>query len=651
MIHEQDINRRVLVVDDNRNIHEDFRQILSVSAHGAASDISQTNATLFGDALSAASLPSFKVECVDDGVAGLNAIQQALDAEQPYAVAFIDMRLGEGWSGSETIAKMWNVDSSLQCVLCTAYTDIPWEQVLGELSHSDRLLILRKPFEAIEVQQIALSLTHKWTLGQHTQSDLDGLSSVAMARTIQLQEANARLLQDIERRRQTGERYAKTAEDLERKNAELATAKDELSASKSHMENIIGSMADMLLVIDANMAISAVNHALLSLLGFEEKELLHESPSKIFGEELAQGSIIETLYCQGSVSNVETSYLAKNGQTIPISLSGSLMKDEKGAIQGLVCVAQDITERKRIEEERRQLHDQVVETSRRLGMADVATSVLHNVGNVLNSINVSVGIMSSTLRQSLVGDVQKISTMLNMHIDDLGTYMTEDVKGKQIPGYLSQLAEHLLQEQAVALKELVSLTGSADHAKECVAMQQGMVKAGGLQEPIVLADLVEQALSINKTLLEQVMVSLIREYQDIPEVVVDKHQALQIVVNLVRNAVQAMQTAEEKILTVRIGVSPEDRNMVHLEIVDTGVGIHPDHLTRIFSQGFTTKKEGHGFGLHSGALLAKNMGGTLNVWSQGLGCGATLILTLPIGSTDNLHASPSSNSSPSSTMP
>ncbi len=632
IVEPQDMNRRILVVTDNQDIHKDFRQILGILPGPPSSAISGTTSELFGDALPYNGLPSFEIECVEDGMTGLTSVRQAVEADHPYAVAFIDMCLGAGWSGKKTIEEYWNIDPDLQCILCIANSVLRWEEVLEGLTCRDQLLILRKPFEAIEVQQMATALTHKWHLAQLTRCKVDGLSSMAIEQTLQLQGANARLLQDIERRRKAEERNAKAAQDLERKNIELAIARDELSSAKSHIENIIGSMADTLLVINADMAIGAVNRALLRLLGYSEDELIDDSPSKIFGEELAQGSIMETLYCQGTVSNVETTYLAKNGQQIPMSLSGSLMKDENGTIQGLVCVAQDITERKRIEEERRQLQDRLIETSRRLGMADVATSVLHNVGNVLNSINVSVGIMSTMLRQSLVGDVHKIAQMLKANMDNLGTYLTHDKKGKQIPNYLVQLADHLLEEQQATLKELESLYGSAEHAKQCVAMQQGMVKAGGLQEPVVLTDLIEQALTINKTLLEKLEVKVYREFVDVPEVVVDRHQTLQILVNLVRNSAQAMQTMNNKTLTVRITLSLDETNMVKLEVADTGMGIHPDHLTRIFSQGFTTKKDGHGFGLHSGALLAKNMGGSLNVWSDGPDCGATFILTLPIAS-------------------
>ena len=324
------------------------------------------------------------------------------------------------------------------------------------------------------------------------------------------------------------------AEQGEEKNAALASARDELASAKSYVENIIRSMADTLLVIKADMAIGSVNRSLLNLLGYEESELIDESPAKIFGEELAHGSILEALLMQGTVSNVETTYLRKDGTRIPMSLSGSLMQDERGQIQGLVCVAQDITERKRMEEEKRQLHEQLVDTSRRLGMADVATSVLHNVGNVLNSINVSVGLLSHTLRQSLVGDIGRICQLLQDHQADLGTYLSSDAKGKQIPGYLAQLAEHLTEEHRIMTKELESLNGSTEHAKQCVSMQQGMVKAGGLQEPVILVELMDQAVDINKTALDHQQVEVIRDYADHSEVVVDKHQVLQILVNLIR---------------------------------------------------------------------------------------------------------------------
>jgi len=626
----QDMKCRILIVDGQQENHSDFRVIFEQRLPEVSASIPKTNDEGLSSHESLTEFPSFEVEYVETGEIGLTYIRQALEAEYPYAVVFIDQNVGTGWSGKKTLQEYWRVDRFLHCVLCTTNVNEQWGKGLEGVTHREQLLILRKPFKAIDVQQISSVMFHKWSLSQRTRCQCVGASTVGVKPTLYLQEGNARLRQDLEHRQRVEAHNTHTAQDLEQKNFELARAKDELSAAKTHMENIIGSMADTLLVINADMTIEAVNRSLLTLLGYAEDELLRECPSKIFGEELTQGSIMETLYFQGVVSNVETTYLAKNGQVIPMALSGSLMKDESGVIQGLVCVAQDITERKRLEAERRQIQDQLVETSRRLGMADVATSVLHNVGNVLNSINVSVGIMGTTLRQSLVGDVRKVSQMLNAHLGDLTAYLSHDEKGRQIPGYLSQLADHLLKEQHVTLKELESLVESSEHAKQCVAMQQGMVKSGGLHEPVVLVDLMEQALTINKVLLEQLEGKIVREFTDIPEVIVDKHQTLQILVNLIRNSIQAMETVDRKILTVRIGLATNERNMVQLEVTDTGVGIHADQLTHIFSQGFTTKKDGHGFGLHSGALLAKNMGGSLHVRSEGVWCGATFALILPV---------------------
>ncbi|WP_447969350.1 ATP-binding protein [Nitrospira sp. M1] len=624
------MNSRLLLVADNQNLYSNFRRIFGQVSTAKSLPYSKVNDEALDASESFCCVPCFEVDYVESGEAGLAVLQQACDVKRPYAVVFIDMNACSGWSRKKTIEEYWNVDRFLQCVLCTTTLDCQWDVEVESMTYPEHLLILRKPFHAIDVQQLAVVLTHKWVMSQRTSGQEDRAFPVAVEPTHQLEGVDMCLVHDSEHRRRDEGLNIQTAQDLERKNSELAKAKDELSAAKTHMENIIGSMADTLLVINADMTIEAVNRSLLMLLGYKEEELLQECPSKIFGEELTQGSIMEALYFQGVVSNVETTYLAKNGQAIPMALSGSLMKDDRGVIQGLVCVAQNITERKRLEDERRQFQDQLVETSRRLGMADVATSVLHNVGNVLNSINVSVGIMGTTLRQSLVGDVRKISHMLNAHMGDLNAYVTHDAKGRQVPGYLAQLADHLIEERQVTLKELDSLVESAEHAKQCVAMQQGMVKAGGLHEPVMLVDLMEQALTINKVLLEKLDGDIVREFVDTEKVIVDKHQTLQILVNLIRNSTQAMQKSAHKTLTVRIGPAESERNMVQLEVTDTGVGIPADQLTHIFSQGFTTKKDGHGFGLHSGALLAKNMGGSLHVRSAGEGCGATFILTLPV---------------------
>jgi PAS domain S-box-containing protein len=402
-----------------------------------------------------------------------------------------------------------------------------------------------------------------------------------------------------------------------------------LATSKVYVDNVLRSMADSLLVIDANLTIGSTNPSLLDLLGYEEDELIGQSPGLIFGEEFAQGSIIENLLLQGSVSGIESSFLTRDGRLIPISVSGSMMQDEQGQFQGLVCVAQDITERKVMEEEKLQLHEQLLETSRRLGMAEVASDVLHNVGNVLNSINVSIGVVADLFKNSMVGDVARISQLFHQHREDLGSYFSTNPKGKQIPAYLEKLSGQLVEEQRVAISELDRLRENAQHAQHCVASQQDLAKVQGITEPISVVELMDEALAVNHELLETQEIVVSREFDEIPQLIVDKHQVLEVLVDVIRNGCQAMAQVSPKQLIVRAKLIPGPPDSVCLEIQDSGVGIPTDDLTKIFGQGYNTRDGGRGMSLHNGALVAKNLGGALRAHSEGFGHGATFALELP----------------------
>jgi len=292
----------------------------------------------------------------------------------------------------------------------------------------------------------------------------------------------------------------------------------------------------------------------------------------------------------------------------------------------------EIAERQQAEAERQALQQQLMETSRRAGMADVAVSVLHNVGNVLNSVNVASSLLVTTIRQSPISDLGQIAAILQEHTPTLGDYLTSHPQGQQLPGYLTQLAAYLTQEHATMLTELEALRHNVEHIKQIIRMQQSLARFGGLQEPVRWAELMEQALAINLAALERQQVEVIREYDDLPQMMVDRHQVLQILVNLLRNATHAMQACpgRQHRLTLRLGLAEDMEGWVRLHVHDTGVGIKPEQLTRIFSQGFTTKKDGHGLGLHSSAVAAKLMGGALRAQSPGEDSGATFTLELPI---------------------
>ena len=287
----------------------------------------------------------------------------------------------------------------------------------------------------------------------------------------------------------------------------------------------------------------------------------------------------------------------------------------------------------RVQERTRELeeaHKQLVETSRQAGMAEVATAVLHNVGNVLNSVNVSASLVMDSIRKSRLPGLAKALGLMDEQSSNLGHFLTVDPKGKQVPDYLKKLSEHLGNEQVVMLKELGSLSKNIEHIKDIVSMQQAYARVSGVVESILAGDLVDDALRMNAGALARHDVQVIRDFEEIPKVSVEKHKVLQILVNLISNAKYALDEGNPPVkqLTLRVGVNGND--CFKIAVADNGVGIPAENLTQIFAHGFTTKKGGHGFGLHSSALAAREMGGALRVHSDGVGKGATFTLELPL---------------------
>jgi signal transduction histidine kinase len=198
-----------------------------------------------------------------------------------------------------------------------------------------------------------------------------------------------------------------------------------------------------------------------------------------------------------------------------------------------------------------------------------------------------------------------------------------------VPAYLKQLGQHLEQERIEILKELENLTSNIGHIKEIVAMQQNYATVSGVRETVELQVLLEEALKIHSCAYERHRVTVAREYQPLPAMSVDRHRILQILVNLLSNAKYACETVKNnKRVTLRLKAGSNGR--VRIEVSDNGIGISGENLTRVFSQGFSTRAGGHGFGLHSGALAAKEMGGMLTAQSDGPGRGATFVLELPL---------------------
>ena len=280
--------------------------------------------------------------------------------------------------------------------------------------------------------------------------------------------------------------------------------------------------------------------------------------------------------------------------------------------------------------ERRRLEKALVETSRHAGMAEVATGILHNVGNVLNSVNISAQLMQENLDGSQLKNLQRAAELIRSHGDQAARFVAEDPRGRLLPGFVAGLSDALTGERAVASHELGQLTKNVEHIKEIIAAQQAFAKMVGVIERLNPRELFDEAERIAQASMLRHGVELSREFSTAPDINVDRHRCLQILVNFITNAIHAVKTNAPGNRRIRLRLTTGERT-ISFSVIDNGVGIAAENLQRIFTHGFTTRRDGHGFGLHSGALAARLLGGQVEVASEGLGRGAAFTVQLPLG--------------------
>ena len=302
--------------------------------------------------------------------------------------------------------------------------------------------------------------------------------------------------------------------------------------------------------------------------------------------------------------------------------------DPDGRTLGAVAVIRDKTERKLAEIELQRVHQQLIDASRKAGMAEIATNVLHNVGNVLNSVNVSANVLTDRIRQAKPAGLRQVAALLHEHRPDLAAFISADERGRQLPLYLEKLAEQLQADQQIALEELVSLRNNIEHIKHIVNKQQNYAKDGDGAESVAVSSLIDDCVRMNIGALSRDGITVRREIDAVQAITIDRHKVLQILVNLVRNAKNACDESgrSDKILTISVTAGAQ---RVRFAVADNGVGIAEEHMPRLFTHGFTTRPTGHGFGLHSSALTARELGGSLVAYSEGPGRGARFVLDLP----------------------
>jgi len=328
----------------------------------------------------------------------------------------------------------------------------------------------------------------------------------------------------------------------------------------------------------------------------------------------------------------EFRFFEPDGKIRWVHARASFLRSETGENKGRIGTVEDISERKLAEIELERINQDLIQASREAGIAEISSGVLHNVKNVINSINVSASVITDHLQRSHAPSLGKVTAMLREHAGDLGLFLAEHPKGKMLPRYLEQLAGQLELEREAVLGELRQLEKSVQHVKEIVTMQQNCANLGSKSEKAKPVDLMEDSLRIESASLARHSVQLLREYDaSLPDVMIEKHKVLQILVNLIRNAKQACQSSDRSERKVVLRAT-HDGEFVRLAVIDNGVGIPTESIKHIFEHGFTTKTDGNGFGLHSSARIARELGGELQVHSDGVGTGASFSLNLPLRS-------------------
>ena len=288
-----------------------------------------------------------------------------------------------------------------------------------------------------------------------------------------------------------------------------------------------------------------------------------------------------------------------------------------------------VFERAHAAEERDALNDQVIAASRRAGMAEVASGVLHDVGNVLNSITVSSNLLLERVQTTTTKRVGNFANLLRENQDNLAEFLTTEEKGKKAIKYMEQLARQLDEEQKLFENELRSLLKNVDHVKNIVRRQQSYASPSSVKEYVQINNLINDSLKINNLHTGTRGIRVNKELAGLPEVNIDKHNFIQILNNLLSNAKQALQGQDSNpSIKVISKLVPEDKE-INISVTDNGCGISQGDSKNIFEFGFTTKKDGHGFGLHTSANTAQAMGGKLLFKSDGIGLGTTFTLTVP----------------------
>ncbi|HZL79900.1 MAG TPA: response regulator [Candidatus Limnocylindrales bacterium] len=562
-------NRRILVIDDNPAIHDDFRKILSPDTIAAAAlDVTATE--LFGQPTNAVREIHYEIDSAYQGQDGVLLVKQALAAGRPYAMAFVDIRMPPGWDGVETTRKIWAVDPEVQIVLCTAYADYSWDEMFEKIGNSDRLVILKKPFDTVEALQLAHALTEKWWLHQQSRQKMEELERMVAERTRELQQTNQSLQTEVVEHQRAEEslRLVSSAVEQAKESILITDAKFDLPGPK----------------------IIFVNPAFTQMTGYSAEEAIGKTPDILFHgphtDPILLSQIMQNLE-RGEAFAGEAINYRKDGKELNLELEIAPIRNASGKITHFVAIQRDITERKRLEA-------QLFQSQKMETVGKLAGGIAHEFNSILTAI-----ICQSEL---LMEDLPAGSPLAKNAVEISSAAGRAATLTRQLLAYGRRqfLQPELLDLNAV----LAGMASTLGHLMGRGADVR-IVPAAGLK-----------AVKADAGQLEQVIMNIAMNAADA----------------MPNGGKLTLETANVSFDQESVGRYPELKpgDYVMLAITDTGTGMSEKVKARVFEPFFTTKGVGQGAGLGLSTCygIIKQSGGHISVYSE-LARGATFKIYLP----------------------
>jgi len=582
-----DSNPRILIIDDHRAIHEDFRKIFL--GHVDSESLDAAEARLFGEAPPNSAKASYAIDSAYQGKEGLAAVQEALAEGRPYAMAFVDVRMPPGWDGIETIAHIWDVYPDLQVVVCTAYSDYSWDDMHQKLGNSDRLVILKKPFDTVEVMQLANALVNKWELLQQTR------------------------------------RHTKELE------ATIAQRTTELRKSEERFRLITENVADLIAIVDSQGKRRYNSPSYARLLGYSNDELQSTIAfSQIHPEDRAIVEAAARATTDSGIGRVlEYRMQHKDGSWRTLESHGAPFRNSKGEIEGVLTVARDITERKQAEQERKAMEVQIQQGQKLESIGRLAAGVAHEI----NTPTQYIGDNTKFLRDSFTELLPVLNAPRELLAAARENRLTQELLDRTEELLQKADLDYLMAEIPKAVDQ--SLQGVERVAKIVRAMKEFSHPGTEDKTQVDLNHCIDSTLTVARNEWKYVA-DLVTEFDpELPPVTCLPGEFNQVILNLIVNAAHAIgdtlaeSSGQKGTITV---TTKYDGDWAEVRLRDTGSGIPEAAREKIFDPFFTTKGVGKGTG--QGLAIARSVivdkhGGTISFETE-LGKGTVFIIRIPI---------------------